>query len=175
MRRMTVLVVVAALTLSACGKAAETAVEKAAEQATEQALESDAAGDGGDVDVDLGTDSEGINISGTDAETGENVQIQMGGSEIPADFPMPLPDTGEVVNVSFLTMDDVTAYEVRLQIDPKDWKAIREFYTQWMDDQGMDLLASDEAVFGSTDDGAVASVAYDDYGDYGEVRVGWTP
>ncbi len=39
----------------------------------------------------------------------------------------------------------------------------------------MDLLASDEAVFGSTDDGAVASVAYDDYGDYGEVRVGWTP
>lgn len=175
MRRTSILMVVAMVALSACGNVADKVAERAAEKVTEKALEANSSSDGGDVSVDLGSDSEGINISGTDAETGDDVEIQMGAGEVPADFPMPLPDSGQVIDVSFFTVGDDTSYQVTLEIDPQDWSEILDFYTNWMNDQGMEVLSSDDAVVGTADDGTVASVAYDDYGEYGEVGLGWSP
>ncbi len=171
MRRISILVAVM-LTLSACGAAAKQVADKAADKVAEQALQ---ANDLGDANVDVDSDSGQIEVSGTDPDTGEDINISVGGTDVPADFPMPLPDTGQVVAVNTVMMGDATAYEVRVQIDPGDWDAIRDFYEKWMTDQGMDPFRTDEGLLGSTDEGAVATVVIDDVGGSPVVNLNWTP
>ena len=167
-----------AVTLTACGNAAENLAEKAIESQS-----------GGDVAVDDGTiviqsddgdaviqtqdNGDGITVSGTDA-SGEGVTLQMGGSEIPDDFPMPLFDPSEVTNVSSVDAASGSSTSVTLQIDPGDTGAVLDFYRGWLDGQGMDVTSSDTMLIGESDT-AISFVQVADYGSYSEVVLTWTP
>ena len=108
----------AVLALTACSSASETL--------TEQIIES---GGGGNVDVDI--DDETVTMSFEDEEgSGE---LTIGGGEIPAGFPVPVPDGGEVLSV-FESEGNVGA-TVLYDVDRYD--ELVAFYEEWV--AGADL------------------------------------
>ncbi len=167
MRRISILATVLALALAACGGVAETVADKAAEQVAEQAAE--AAGG-----VAVEADDEQVSISGTDTETGQEVEANFGGTDVPDGFPMPIVSGAEVVDVTSVAIGENTNYEVVLRIDPGDLPGILDFYEGWMQDQGMEIIRTEDGVLGSGEgeNGALASVTFDG-GD--EIALGWLP
>ncbi len=168
MRRISILATVLALALAACGGVAETVADKAAEQVAEQAAEAAT----GDLDVE--TDDEQVSISGTDAETGQEVKANLGGTDVPDGFPMPIVSGAEVVDVTSVAIGENTNYEIVLRIDPGELNDILDFYEGWMQDQGMEIIRTEDGVLGSGEgeNGALASVTFD--GD-DEIALGWLP
>ncbi len=167
MRRISILATVLAVALAACGGVAETVADKAAEQVAEKAAE--AAGG-----VDVQTGDEQVSISGTDAGTGQEVEANLGGSDVPDGFPMPIVSGAEVVDANWITIGEDTNYEIVLRIDPDKLDDILDFYEGWMQDQGMEIIRSGDGVLGSGqgENGALASVTFDG-GD--EISLGWLP
>ncbi len=123
MRRTTFIIVgVLALITAGCAKASE----KVAEQVVERAIESES---GGDVNVDLGGDGQAT-IEYSD-EQGEG-KITIGGGEIPADFPVPFPDGGTVVQTATGPEGGV----VTVTYDDRSYDELVSFYDDWTQDQG---------------------------------------
>jgi hypothetical protein len=178
MRRIVIAIVSAALMLSACGNAAD--------NLTEQIVESESGGDmeisddsivfqsdDGDATMTVTGDDEGVSISGTD-ESGEDINIQMGGTEVPDDFPMPIFDPSDVTLVSSFEMATGSSYSVTLKIDPGDAADAIAFYKDWIEGESMSMTSSNEMVIGEGDE-ATAIVQVAEYGDYSEVVMTWTP
>lgn len=94
-------VLVLALVVTACGAVAE----RATGEIVEQAIENQGSGN---VDVEIDQNDGGIQV--TD-DTGE---MSLGsGAEVPADFPLPVPDGGEVL----FSMDNTDGTAVTVQYD----------------------------------------------------------
>jgi hypothetical protein len=104
------------LTITACGAITERAVE----EATERAIEADS-----DENVDLDIDADGeemtINMDGEDGDQ----SFTIGGGEIPADFPVPVPDGGEVQAV--MTQAGAGGM-VTVGYDAAQWERLIAFY-----------------------------------------------
>ncbi len=178
MRKAMILLVAAALTLAACGNAAEKAAEEVvgAQAGGEVDIQNDSVSietDEGEASVEVSGDDETIVVTGTD-ESGDEVTIEMGGTELPADFPMPVFTPSEVTHVSTWTDADQASYSVTLEIDPADAADAIAFYKAWFDGEGMTVTSSDTTVIGESD--AVTSIVQvTEYGSYSEVVLTWTP
>ncbi|MBK5266226.1 MAG: hypothetical protein JJE47_02220 [Acidimicrobiia bacterium] len=180
MRTRTMVVgAVTALLVSACGNAAETVAEKVIENETgaDVTITDDGASmqvtdeDGSTVDFNS-TDGTVV-ITGTDDEGNEST-IEMGGTEVPADFPMPIPDGSEVTFVSTFDTPEGASTSVTVQIDPSDTASVLEMYKTWFADQGMEVTSAEGMVIGGSE--TVASlVQIADYGTYAEVILTWSP
>lgn len=167
------------LLVAACGNPSETVAEQIIESQT--GADVNISDDGGSMQV---TDDEGntvdfnssdgtVVITGTDEEGNESV-VEMGGTEIPDGFPMPLPDGAEVTFVSSIDTPQGASMSVTVKIDPGDAAAVLEMYKGWYADQGMEVTSSEAMVIGGSD--SVASlVQIADYGDYAEVILTWSP
>ena len=167
------------LLVAACGNSAQKVAERAIEQQTGSAV--DISDDGGPIQVtgedggaiDVNGDGESIVITGTD-DSGNETRIEMGGTEIPDGFPMPIPDGSEVTLVSSFDSPNGASYSVTVSIDPDDTAAVLSMYKAWYADQGMDVTSSDSMVIGQSDETS-SLVQIADYGDYSEVVLTWSP
>lgn len=178
MRRTVIVAVAAALMLSACGNAAENIAENIIEAETggEVDVEGDSIvfqSDDGETEIEISGDDESVVISGTD-ESGEDISIEMGGTEIPADFPMPVFDPSEVTHVSTFDMAEGSSFSVTLEIDPGDATDAIDFYKDWFEGEGMSVTSSDTMVIAESD-AVVSIVQVAEYGSYSEVVLTWTP
>jgi hypothetical protein len=113
-----VLLTVAALVASACSSAAETL--------TEQIVEAGAEGD-----VDVNIDDETVSVSFEDEDGSGSFTV--GGGEIPSDFPVPVPDGGEVMSI-FESEGDIGA---AVSYDAGSYDELVAFYEDWV--AGADL------------------------------------
>jgi len=96
----------AAVLLAGCGSIGEAVSERAIEEGLE------AAGGGGDVDIDLDDENGGISI-----ETSEG-SMQIGNAEIPDGFPesIPLPDDATIVSAMSFSEDDGANFNVTMTV-----------------------------------------------------------
>lgn len=115
MRRVWLAAVVLGLVTAACGQAAETIAE--------QAIESQG---GGDVDLDIDQDGETV---GFDVENEDgSASVQFGEQDLPDDFPVPVPDGGEVLMTSTSDMGGQQGSQASLQYPADDYEDLVEFY-----------------------------------------------
>lgn len=178
MRRTFVALASATLVLAACGNAAENLAEKAVEAQTGGEIDLNdgsivVQSDDGDATIVVQSDDEKISISGTD-ESGQDITIEMGGIEVPDDFPMPVFEPGEVTHVSVYEMATQSSYSVTVEIDPGNAADALAFYQDWLEGEQMSVTTSDVMVIGESDD-ITSIVQVADYGDYSEVILTWTP
>lgn len=167
------------LLVAACGNSAENVAERIIEEQTGSDV--DISDDGGSVQItdeeggtiDISSDDESIVITGTD-ESGDEMSIEMGGTEIPEGFPMPIPDGSEVVLVSSLETPNGASYSVTVEIDPNDAADIVSMYEGWYADQGMDVTSSASMVIGENDS-TTSLVQITEFGSYSEVILTWSP
>lgn len=171
-------VLVLMLLLAACGNAAENLAEEIIESQTggEIDVEGDSViiqSEDGDATIEFSEDDDGVTVSGTD-ESGEDITIEMGGTEVPDDFPMPIYSGGEVTHVSSFDMGDTSSYSVTLEIDPDDAADALGFYQEWLEGEGMSITSSETMVIAESDD-VTSIVQVSPYGSYSEVVMTWTP
>lgn len=177
MRRFVIAIASGALVLAACG-GADTIAENIIENETggEVDVNDDSIvikSDDGDTTIEISEDDDGVTISGTD-DSGEEVSIEMGGTEVPDDFPMPIFDPSEVTHVSTFAMASGSSFSVTLEIDPGDAGDALAFYQDWFDEEGLPVTSSDSMVIADGD--AVTSIVQvAEYGSYSEVVLTWTP
>lgn len=143
------LIVVSALTLvvSACGVAgqvAENVAENVAEQVAEQAAEAQTGTSvaieqsDGTLQVEAGSDGERVVIEEEDGtirvetEDAEGTYT-VGETEIPDDFPIPLPDDATVLIVAEATEGGTTTRSVTVTYPGDRWDEIVEFFGEWAD------------------------------------------
>jgi hypothetical protein len=122
---------VVALVAAGCAKAAE----KALEEAIERQLEEEG---GGDVNIDLDEDGGVVSI-----ETEEG-SIDIGGTEIPDDFLLPIPDQREVLGVVIQT-GEYASSTVTLSFDPDDFDDVAALYEDFFNDQGWEVSRTDSS------------------------------
>jgi len=113
MKRIGLIVFAFALVLSACQSASETISEQLAEQID------------GVNNVEIDSDSGTVKIE-TDEQT-----LSFGGGEIPADFPIPVPDDGKVLSV--LASDAQAAATV--SYPPERFDELVRYYDDWSNAQ----------------------------------------
>ena len=120
------LIVLVALALVGCGNVADKVAEKAAENQIENAI-------GGNANVDINDDTVKI-------QTDEG-SMSFGGGEIPADFPVPFPDGGEVVSV--ITNDTPNGPSGSVSVDyPADsYDMVKAFYDDYF--AGQDITRNE--------------------------------
>jgi hypothetical protein len=177
--------VAATLVLTACGKAAETLTEKAIEAQTGGDV--DISDDGnsisiesedgsGSISIESGDNGETGSISGTD-DSGNEFKVDVGGAEIPDDFPMPVFEPSEVTGVIKTETSAGTSYIINLVIAEGDADSVLDFYKDWFASEGMEIAAIIEIGLGSIlagSDTAAAQVSILD-GPPVEVLLNWTP
>ncbi len=129
--RLMIVLVVLALVAVGCGKAAENIIEGAIENQLEEE-------GGGDVDVNLDEDDGSISI-----ETDEG-SMNIGGTDVPDDFPLPLPDYEEVVGVVTQTGDFASSM-VTVTFDPDDFEDVAELYGDFFNDDGWEVSRTDSS------------------------------
>jgi len=124
--RLFVVLVVLATAAAGCARAVEDALEGAVERQLEEESGS------GNVNVDLNEDDGSVSI-----ETDEG-SIEIGGAEIPNDFPLPLPEDYEVVSVVTQT-GEAAGTLVTLGFDPVDFDVVAAMYEDFFNDQGWEV------------------------------------
>ena len=128
--RFLVMLIAIGLLTTACGNAAEDLVENA----IENAIESEG---GGDVNIDIDEDGGSASI-----ETDEG-SIQIGGGDIPADFPLPIPDYEEVAGVVTSDQEGTESTQIILSFDPDDIDEVADLYEGYFNDQGWETTRTD--------------------------------
>lgn len=178
--RKLALMVAATLVVAACG-GTDAVGDALVEQIVEQA---------GAEGVDISTGDDGSVSLSIEGEDGSG---QMSFSEeLPADFPLPLPD-GYEVGTSFVFEDESgTSYTVVIQIAEDAFDATQEMYEGWLEKEGFEVdtlemqSTVDKATFitAERDDASVAvsmtveAVANDDAGNLtyaAVISMSWTP
>ena len=178
MRRFVVVLTSLGLLLAACGSAAENIAEQIVENETGGNIEINddsivIESDDGEATLEISEDDDGITITGTD-DSGEEVSIEMGGTEVPDDFPMPIFQPSEVTHVSTFAAESGSSFGVTLEIDPDDADDALAFYKDWIEGEGLSVMSSNDMIIGDSDD-AVAMAQVSEYGSYSEVVLSWTP
>jgi hypothetical protein len=157
--RFLVLLTAMAIAATGCASAAENIVENALENAIEEEVGS------GNAEVDIDEDDGSVSI-----ETDEG-SIQIGGTDIPSDFPLPVPDIEEVLGVTSQSSGGAEYTQVILSIDPDDLDEIADLYEGFFEDQGWETSRIDSSSgdarnlwITGTGDGvdAAASLGYSD-------------
>ena len=170
-RRLIVIVVSAALLLTACGTGGEIDIS---DDGNSISFESE---DGsGTISIQTDEDDETGSISGTDG-SGNEFTVDVGGSEIPDDFPMPVFEPSEVTGVIKTETSAGNSYIINLVIAEGDVDPVLDFYEDWFDSEGMEIVAKIEVGLGSllaASDTAAAQVSVLD-GPPVEVLLSWTP
>ncbi len=126
------------------GDVAEDAAADLAEAVVEQAVGGD-----GDVEVDVDdeevvvTDEDGtVTMSADDDELSMTFEGEDGnvtaslGDDLPADFPLPLPDRYEVRSSMQLDDEAGSSYSVVVAADADQYEPIKAMYEAWLDDEG---------------------------------------
>jgi hypothetical protein len=111
--------IVLALVAAGCGGSDEDVVERMVEEAIEDES-------GGEVDIEVSEDDDEVSIT-ISSEEGD-ASLSIGGGEIPADFPMPLPDGGDVVSVVSQTEGDATFHTVVMTYDAGRYDDLVAFF-----------------------------------------------
>jgi len=153
MKKTQILVVLVALVLAvtACGSGdgtSDDAADAVAEQIVEQAA-------GGEVDIDtddgeitltdedgsvaISTDDDGMTMT-ADGEDG-SFSATLGGGDLPADFPFPLPDEFEVRSSMEISGDAGTSYSAVIAVAPEEYDTVKAMYQSWLEDQGFTVDA----------------------------------
>lgn len=119
--RLRSLVVVGVLTLvvTGCGAGTETIVEGAA-----------GASGQGDVDLEIDDDGETVRIDVENEQGSGSVQIG-GDQDLPDDFPVPLPDGGQVVQSVESQMGDESMFQVLVRYENRSHEELVEFFTDY--------------------------------------------
>jgi hypothetical protein len=184
LQRLIAIIVTAILVLTACSNAAETLTEKAIEAQTGGNVDISDDGDSisfesedgsGSISIQSGDDGDTGTISGTDAE-GNEFSTNVGGTEIPDDFPMPVFEPSEVTAVVTTEASAGTAYIVKLGIARDDAEAALAFYMDWFTAEGMEIVATIDMGLGSilaSSDSATAQVSIID--EPVEILLNWSP
>ncbi len=152
MRRIT-LIAVLAVVVSACGGIARNVAENVAERVAEES--------GGVTDVDTGDGEVTVEVQDGETEAtivaGEEdgeftVEIRedgettgsgiIGGGDIPDDFPIPIPDGGDVRGVFQTTENGETTTVASVTYPADRWDEIVEFFQNWVDGLPGDTLTA---------------------------------
>lgn len=123
-----VLLTVAAFVAGACSSAAETL--------TEQIVEA-----GGEGNVDVNLDDETVSVSFEDEDGSGSFTV--GGGDLPSDFPVAVPDGGEVMSVFESEGDVGTA----LSYDAGRYDELVAFYENWVAGADMAELQTSTAEY----------------------------
>jgi hypothetical protein len=123
--RLLIVLVVLALVAVGCAKAAENTIEGAIEKQLEEE-------NGGNANVDINEDDGSVSI-----ETDEG-SMQIGGGEIPSDFPLPVPDGAEVVSV-ISTSGETDGAQVSMTFDPDDFDNVATLYDEFFNEQDWEV------------------------------------
>lgn len=116
------LILALALTVTACGRIAEGIGEQVAERAIE-------AETGSTIDLEIDSSGEGLTITGSDGD-GEG-SFTIGGGEIPAGYPIPFPDGGEVLSVMSADSADGAGGLVVVSYPGDQLDSVKGFYTDF--------------------------------------------
>lgn len=149
MRRLGVLMAVAALVVTACGAAAE----KVGEELAENIIETD----DGVSKVDIDEDGEKVTVEFESEDGGGSIVV--GGGEVPAGLPIPVPNGGEVGT----SMEQGSGFMVVLFYPIDEFDDLEEFYSDWVADQVAENLVTNSMTsprsaswYGETDEGSFA-------------------
>ena len=118
MRRLAVIIVLG-LVVGACGRVAEKVAENVAENQPGV----------GNVDINQTDGTVKLEVKG-DEEEGS---VVFGGGDVPSDFPIPLPDGGEVQTVVDATQNSERTVSVTVTYPLDRYDEIVEFYKEWAD------------------------------------------
>ena len=124
------------LLLLAAGALAASACSSAAEELSEQIVEA-----GGDGNVEVDIDDETVSVSFEDEDGSGSYTV--GGGELPDDFPVPVPDGGEVVSVFEAEGDTAVA----MTYDAGRYAELVDFYEDWVAGADMPELQTSSAEF----------------------------
>jgi hypothetical protein len=183
--RLIVMVLSASLLLTACGKVAETITEKAIEEQAGgdlnisddgKSITYESEEGSGSISIQTDEDDETGSISGTD-DSGNEFRVDVGASEIPDDFPMPVFEPSEVTGVISTQTSVGNSFIIKLVIAEGDADSALDFYEKWFVSEGMEILAIIEIGLGSIlagSDTAAAQVSILD-GPPVEILLNWTP
>lgn len=186
------------LALTACGGGsndADAIAEQIIEQAGAEGVDISTDDDGNinltieDEGIDISTDDEGMNLT-IEGEDGTG-QASLGG-DLPADFPLPLPDNYEVGTSMQLEDEAGTSYTTVIQISGEEFDSTQAMYESWLEDEGftvdtLEMQSSDTrgaVITGERDDVSaylnmtLEVIANDDAGNltYASViTMAWTP
>jgi hypothetical protein len=89
----------------------------------------------GGADVDVSGEGDDFTIEFEDDEGGG---VITGGADIPADFPMPLPDTYQGVGSSSFESGGERTVSVVIEIPASDVDEVAALYERWMESQGIE-------------------------------------
>ena len=154
--RLVLLVATFAIVLGACSSASETIAERIVE------------GQEGVSDVDINAD-DGTFSFNVDTEDG-SATVEIGGGEVPADFPAPVPPGG-TVTASMVSTDGANAgWTLGLEYEGDRVDEIAAVYEEWMLSQGWEPQKIEQtapirstSMYGVGDEsGTVVTVAFDD-------------
>ena len=126
--RLLIVLVVLALVAAGCAKAAEKTIEGAIEKQIEEE-------GGGNANVDISEDDGSVSI-----ETDEG-SMQIGGGDIPSDFPLPVPEGAEVVSV-ISTSGETAGSQVSMTFDPDDFDDVATLYDDFFNEQDWEVSRS---------------------------------
>ncbi len=126
--RLLIVLVVLALVAVGCAKAAERTIEGAIEKQLEEE-------GGGNANVDISEDDGSVSI-----ETDEG-SMQIGGGEIPSDFPLPVPEGAEVVSV-ISTSGETAGSQVSMTFDPDHFDDVATLYDDFFNEQDWEVSRS---------------------------------
>jgi len=187
MRRLFAVLAAVAFISTACGgsgsgSAADNALAKAIEAETGQQVDLQQNGDGLTVKTDdgsitFGADGNSTDISGTDA-AGNDFSVSSG-TDVPADFPLPVPDNVDIISATTFELPEGKSFGLIFDFDPTRTDEIAQLYRDALSAQGLGVEDSgsgpDGVVIVGSSDTLGVIVSIDDYGDYWEASISWTP
>ncbi|MGZ5384296.1 MAG: hypothetical protein ACXW15_07285 [Acidimicrobiia bacterium] len=133
--RLMIVLAVLALIAVGCAKTAEQTLENQVENQLEEES-------GGDANVDINEDDGSVSI-----ETDEG-SMQIGGGEIPSDFPLPVPDHAAVLSVVSTSGENAGA-QVSMSFDPGDFDDVAAMYDDFFNDQDWEVSRTNSDSDGS--------------------------
>lgn len=186
MRKLLVVLAVVAATASACGGSGSgslggNAIAKAVDASSGQKADVQQGSDGATVKTDdgsitFGANGDSIDITGTDAQ-GNDFSVS-GGTEVPADFPLPVPDNVEISSATTFDMPEGRSFGLIFDFDGSRAAEITKLYRDTLNAQGLSVQDSggdDGAVIVGSSDVLNVIVSINNFGDYWEASLSWTP
>lgn len=169
--RFLVVLIAMAIAATGCASAAENIVENAIENAIENE------GGSGDVNIDIDEDDGSVSI---DTDEGS---IEIGSTDIPDDFPLPIPDYEEILAVTTQSFEGTESTQAILSFDPDDINQVADLYKDFFDDQGWEVNRLDSSadnvtsiwISGTSDDvDAAAVIGYSDDDDVATLSLSYS-
>jgi len=185
MRKLSAVLAAVMITAAACGgsgsgSVADNAIAKAIEAETGQPVDVQQNGDGLTVQTDDGSitfGSDGNEVAVTDAD-GNDFSFNSG-TDVPADFPLPVPDNVDISSATTFEMPEGKSFGLIFDFDPSRYDEMTQIYKDALNSHGLTVEDSgggpDGIVIIGSSDALNIIVSIDNYGDYWECSISWTP